>query len=340
MSGRELNLVFPMVRTGTGAEVWTRRLAGTLARRGHSVTVSDVAHVFQYAPWLAPVRIKPQPDAIIANSWSAAAFARKGVPLVSVCHLVVQDPVLSPFKSFSQAQYHNWFVTPMELAAARRADRNIAVSGYVARQMRDVLGIEDVLVIENAVDTNFFCPRDRPREATEAFQLLFVGKPSLRKGFDMIAQVMEVLGARAQLTCVGPEPDPSLPRPKATYTGQLDHVGVRDAYRGADLLLFPSRAEGLSYAVAEALSCGLPVMCSEGTGIAEIVDTGCAITCRANDVGHFAEECLRLAAEPARHDKMRKAARGHARARFAESRWVDAFETLLFELHKIDRRRR
>ncbi|PRY74208.1 glycosyltransferase family 4 protein [Marivita geojedonensis] len=332
--------MFPLIRTNTGSEVWTRRLATLLADRGHRVALEDVAHGFQYAPWLAPIRIPDETDVIIANSWSASAFARKGIPLVSINHLVVQDPLLAPFKSFPQAQFHKMFVTPMELAAAQRAQKNVAVSSYVARKMQELLGIEDVSVIENAVDTEFFCPSERPRQTSEKFRLLFVGNPSRRKGFDLIAQVMEALGDRVQLTCVGPKPGPTLPRPEATYTGLLDRTGVREAYRDADLLLFPSRAEGFGYAAAEALSCGLPVICSGNTAVAEIVDKTCSITCRANDVEKCVEAILSLSMDPSRHEKMKYAARQYARTRFAESRWADAFEALLFELHNKDLRRR
>ena len=164
MMQRRLALSFPMIRTGTGAEIWTLRLAELLEQRGHKVELSEISHVFQYAPWLAPVSIPATVDAVIANSWTAAAFVRRGVPLVSVCHLVVQDPVLTPFKSFAQARFHTHFVTPMERAAARRAQRNVAVSDYTARQMNDVLGIDDVTVIENAVDTDFFTPSQTPRD--------------------------------------------------------------------------------------------------------------------------------------------------------------------------------
>ncbi|MDU8913284.1 glycosyltransferase family 4 protein [Aestuariicoccus sp. MJ-SS9] len=329
---RGLNLSFPMIRTGTGAEIWTRRLAELLARRGHSVTLSEIAHGFQYAPWLAPVSIPPETDAVIANSWTAAAFARRGVPLVSVCHLVVQDPVLSPFKSFAQSQFHAHFVTPMERAAARRAQINVAVSHYVARSMRDLLGINGVTVIENAVDTEFFAPSQTPRDSSGPIRLLFVGKPSRRKGIDLIARVMAELGTRVQLTFVGPSPEPSDIPSGATFTGSRDRAGVRDAYREADLLLFPSRAEGFGLAAAEALSCGLPVVCTEGTAVSEIVNPSCAISCRAEDVSGFATEILRLAGDRPRLRQMRQAAREHALVRFDERRWVAAFETLLYDL--------
>ena len=70
-----MHVWMPLIRTGTGSEVYTHVLARRLRERGHRVTLDAVPHLFQYAPWLAPVSVPADADVTLANSWNAAAFA-------------------------------------------------------------------------------------------------------------------------------------------------------------------------------------------------------------------------------------------------------------------------
>jgi glycosyltransferase involved in cell wall biosynthesis len=320
----------PLVRTGTGAEVYTRLLAERLRERGHAVTLDVVAQAYQYCPWLAPIAPPPGANVILANSWNAAAFATRGIPTVSVCHLVVHDERLAPFKSWPQAIFHRLFVLPMERAAVRRAAVNVAVSPQVARQMRRILDAERVVTANNGVDTAFYSPGPpRERKAGEPFKLLFVGKPSRRKGYDIVAAIVETLGARVRFTSAGPEPSADLPRPEGNFPGKLDKIALREAYREADLLLFPSRMEGLSLAVAEAMACGLPVLTCEGSSMDEFVPAEGGIVRAQDDIAGFVSEIERVMGDAARHSAMRALSRAFAVENLSEERWVQGIEDAL-----------
>ncbi len=320
----------PLVRTGTGSEVYTHVLADRLREHGHTVTLDPVPHIFQYAPWLAPISPPKAADVILANSWNAAAFARNRLPLVSVCHLVVHDERLASYKSWSQSVFHRHFILRMEKAAVRCAAVNVAVSPLVARQMKQLLGAERVVTVNNGIDTTFFTPAQPfERHTDEPFRLLFVGKPSLRKGFDIAARILDRLGDRVSFTCVGPEPAPDLPRPPGTYTGVLDKAALREAYRKADMLLFPSRMEGLSLAVAEAMSCGLPILTCEGSAMDEFVPPDGGIVRQESDIDGFVEELDLAIRQPARHTKMRMLSREFAVEHLSVERWVSEMEGVL-----------
>ena len=318
----------PLIRTGTGSEVYTRLLADGLRARGHQVHLDAVDHRFQFAPWLAPIRPPAGAEVVLANSWSAAGFRRGGLPLVSVCHLVVHDPVLRPYKSVSQRLFHTGFVQPMERAAVRKATINLAVSAAVAAQMRAHLGAGTIEVIHNGVDTNFFSPGDE-RINTGRLRLLFVGKPSLRKGFDILAKIVGQLGRQAEFTCIGPEPGPDLPRPPGTYTGPRDRTGVRDAMRNADMLLFPSRMEGCPYVVAEALATGLPVVGCSGAPVEEITPPEAGIFRDTDDIDGFLDGIRSLADDQARFAEAQEAARAHAVTALSLEPWLDKTEAVL-----------
>ncbi|MEP5938284.1 MAG: glycosyltransferase family 4 protein [Erythrobacter sp.] len=324
-----MHLWMPLVRTGTGSEVYTRVLAQGLQDRGHTVTIDEVAHAYQYMPWLAPIRPPADTDIVFANSWNAAAFARRGLPTISVCHLVVHVPELSAFKSAAQAAFHSHFVKPMERAAVRKAALNVAVSPTVAGQMRQLFDAKNVHVIENGVDTSFFCPPSSSRPARKSehpLQLLFVGKPSLRKGFDIIAKIVDCFGDQVDLTCVGEKPAGDLPIPKAIYTGFLDKEGVREAYRSADLLLFPSRMEGYGLAAAEAMACGLPVACCVNTAVDDLIPDGGGIIRSPDDIEGFVADIGLLLDDVERLAQMRKMVRLHATEHLTQIRWIGEME--------------
>ena len=68
--------------------------------------------------------------------------------------------------------------------------------------------------------------------------------------------------------------------------------------KSADIFLFPSIQEGLPVALMEAMSCGLPVVCSEIRGNVDLIDETCGILCNAADAEAFASAVERLIDNP------------------------------------------
>lgn len=121
-----------------------------------------------------------------------------------------------------------------------------------------------------------------------------------------------------------------MPRPTGRYLGRVSPEALLQAYQQSDLLLMPSRLEGFGYAAAEAMSCGLPVLCAESGAVAEIIPSaGSAIVRPAEDVSGFVSEVRTLAAQPERLMAMRSAVRDHAVTFLDKKRWVDQMEALL-----------
>ena len=111
----------------------------------------------------------------------------------------------------------------------------------------------------------------RPRTGA-AVRLLFVGRLAEQKGAALLVPILEAVraaGREATLTVVGAGPlEPSL-RAQAAGSTVGEHVaftGFADdplaAMADADLLVAPSRFEGLPFTPLEALSTGLPVVLS------------------------------------------------------------------------------
>jgi glycosyltransferase involved in cell wall biosynthesis len=112
--------------------------------------------------------------------------------------------------------------------------------------------------------------------------LLCVGAVTPTKGHDLLLDAVSTLRGLWQLTCVGSlDVDPGFARTireratelgeQVVLTGPLvgDHLDA--AYRDADVLVVPSRAETYGMVITEALAHGLPVVASETGGTPEAV---------------------------------------------------------------------
>jgi glycosyltransferase involved in cell wall biosynthesis len=120
----------------------------------------------------------------------------------------------------------------------------------------------------------------------EPFSLLYVGSWSLRKGCDILANaVKQVPGV--QLTHVGAIGDCKFPvgHSQFIHVDPVPQSELARAYSEADLFVLASREEGLSTVLIQALASGLPLVCSERTGGADLAHTP-ALAARITVVPH------------------------------------------------------
>jgi glycosyltransferase involved in cell wall biosynthesis len=146
-----------------------------------------------------------------------------------------------------------------ELGVGARADLRVAVSASAAAEVQRYYRLAVHAVVPNAVDTARFRETDR-QDARLALGLdadldhryaVFVGRPEWGKGTDLLAGAARSEGL--DLLCVGGD------MAGATSLGRLAPAQVVSALNAADVFLFPTRYEGCSYAVLEAIACNLPV---------------------------------------------------------------------------------
>ena len=112
--------------------------------------------------------------------------------------------------------------------------------------------------------------------------------------------------------------------------GQVREAGyrkdVRDFYRLADIYAFPSRREGLSVAVMEAMASGLPCVVSRIRGNTDLIEDGKGgYLCGADDAEAFAEALRKLL-----DDKEKRAAMGEENLRAIRN----------FDISAVDRKMR
>jgi glycosyltransferase involved in cell wall biosynthesis len=153
---------------------------------------------------------------------------------------------------------------------------------------------KDIVLAPNAIDTYFFSDDASEQKgqieqeralfkkvwSLPKFNLLFVGRLSPEKGFPFALEVLERLqaaGLDVGLIVVGDGPFRS--KYEALAMGKrLKHVlflGFKQPrelpyyYRLGDLLIMPSTSEPWGLVVNEAMSCGIPVLCSHKVGAAQ-----------------------------------------------------------------------
>lgn len=165
-------------------------------------------------------------------------------------------------------------------------------------------------VLPNGVDVARFARRRCERPNCEAGpRLAHVGRaaPEKNRGFLVLIHVeARRLRDGATLTIVGPggsadltAMDPDITRDQTVrLVGETDHV--EDVLAQCDVLLLPSRREGLPGVVLQALVAGVPVLASDLPGLRELTGTLDGITLLPLDAGPaaWARTAIRLADMP------------------------------------------
>jgi glycosyltransferase involved in cell wall biosynthesis len=327
-----LNIWLPTLRSGSGAEVFTTRLAKCLEKFGHRPVLQWFDRRFELCPWLLK-KIPPPPaiDLVHANTWQGFVFKRAGIPLIVTEHHIALHPLLKTCHSKAQQLYHHFFVQRCTRLSYAAADAVIAVSQFGAESMRgEVRG--SLHVIHNGVDTEHFTPEENwpTEESHKPFRILFIGNPSKRKGFDTLAPLAEILGADYEIQCLG-----GLRHPHARNHGEgirylppISHEQMPDLYRSADILIAPTRFENFGYFILEAMACGLPVAgFARGGTVEQCVHNETALLCDVDDLETLAANIRRLSEDNKLRTRLARNARQRAIDFFPEEKFVRSYIT-------------
>jgi len=204
--------------------------------------------------------------------------------------------------------------------SVRRARQVIAVSERTKRDLIDLYDLpeERITVTPHGIDPAFGPARSAaeqsPTARTEGVgdeggrdYLLFVGAIQERKNPLAALEAAEAVGL--PLVVAGPEREPALARELerrgADLRGYVEKAGLAALYRGAAVLVLPSRYEGFGLPVLEAMACGTPVVANPDPALKEV----------AGDAALYAEPAdLAEAIRRAIAERGRLVAAGFARA--------------------------
>jgi glycosyltransferase involved in cell wall biosynthesis len=260
-----------------------------------------------------PYRLAEQsilPVALLRADLALVHFPHYNLPLIKPGHFVVTVHDLFPFQF---PEIHSGLlprrVNQMLMRnAVRRAERVITPSQATANAVKQSFprSADRVLSIPEAADDRFTSPRNPEAEAAWQMRLgirppyvFYLGQWKAYKNLPMLLEAFARVRRThpgSQLVIAGDDPRhpevrqraAALPEGSVVLPGRLPESAVPDLYRGAAVVVLPSRAEGFGLPVIEAMACGVPVICSDLPVLREIAD-GVATFCDPNDPAAFAQ---------------------------------------------------
>lgn len=327
---QKLRVWLPAIRAGSGADVFTMRLATALVRRGVAATITWFPHWTELAPdMLRFVRAPAGVDIVHANSAYAFAFKRRGVSLVVTEHHYTLDPAYRQYKSFAQHIYHQAFMGPYLRRSYAVADAVTTDSRFTANVLAEIAGVRATRTVPLWVDYEKFSPANKSVQIVDRpFRLLFVGNPSKRKGADVISPLAGRLGDGFEIRCTAGlrQRNHDVQPSNVHVLGRLSTQQLVQEYRACDAVLVPSRYEGFGYSALEAMACGKPVVGFRCGAVEEVVDDGrTGFLCAIDDLNALESNCRLLATDARRTSEFGAAGRKRAVSVFKESAAIDSY---------------
>ena len=242
---------------------------------------------------------------------------------------------------------HN--ITPGTYAAARAVRDHVHATVGVSPRIRDDLvahrGFDTghTRAIANGIDVTPFQRVARAGAEGGPLRLLFLGRiKDQDKGVFWLPPIMAALAhADVRLTIAGDGPDlDTLRRRMAPFGERVEILGrvapdrVPELAAGHDLLVFPSRFEGLPLSLVEAMAAGCVPVATRLRGVTDhVVEDGASgILFPVGDTAAAAAAIAALAVDRARLAAMSEAARRGTGERFAVRTMTDAYAALLGEV--------
>lgn len=230
--------------------------------------------------------------------------------------------------------------TDCRLAHAGIACVSDAAAAEFARYRADsgVAAASRAQIVPNGVALPAKPPRAAPRDPQRP-RLVFAGRFEAQKGPDVLAAALPLVslpaGCEPELVCYGhgalePELRAQAARPPRGWRIEVraptPHlVAVLDDF---DLVLMPSRFEGLPLLAVEAGLCGLPVLATDAPGLREALPPDHRWKCPPGDPAAFAGLIGRALRETSQWEPSVRAAQDLAQQRFSPAAMGDAYLAL------------
>jgi glycosyltransferase involved in cell wall biosynthesis len=175
----------------------------------------------------------------------------------------------------------------------RRADWIIAIDRLCLQQAQDNGAGGKTSLLMNAVDRDQFKPDSTLRKTVrqahgmkdDTFMLFFVGRLEEIKQLDRLLTALPLVRKnvpcrllvagdgthRARLEQQAAELELDA---QVTFLGKVSHDQLPGYYNAADVLVLPSKMEGVPMVILESLACGTPVLATAVGGIPDLVRNG------------------------------------------------------------------
>jgi glycosyltransferase involved in cell wall biosynthesis len=364
--------------TTSGGETYERELLRHLAQNGVSIEImlarhkkypTDIANWTVYRlpigrglRWPVAAVVLP---AFIARRYRATAFDILRVHSIRY---------IGPAALLARRWYHvdvpiiahhhhldaNLFNRVIERPVIEAVERIITVSEFSKRQLIEELRVDgaNVEVVPNGVDRRF-TPDGRDPALARRLDVgarrvvLFLGGLKRRKNLSFLIDVWSEIASirpNARLVIGGTGPMQSSLQARARsanvadtviFTGRLQESEKVAYYNLADVFVSPSSLEGFGFSVAEAMSCGRPVVVSAAGALPELIADGeGGFVCPSGDHARFVKSILALLDDPELRRRCGEFNRARIEARYRWDRCSKSIEQIYEQTWRDWRRNR
>ena len=213
-------------------------------------------------------------------------------------------------------------LAPVFGAIWKKASALVACSEGLKERALRFLPSVSIDVIPNGVELDRFFPAGTA-EKSKVLRLLTVGRLSVTKRIELLIDTVEILhrtACKLHLTVVGGGKMERQLRKIVTerelndvikIIGRVNSEKMPEVYRQNDIFISASMQEGMSNAMLEAMSSGLPIVTTRCEGLAELID-GNGIIVKHDNIEDIAKAVKRLTDDPELYKQMSTAARKQA----------------------------
>ena len=198
--------------------------------------------------------------------------------------------IITTFHGFSYIKYKKYnFIkrffayyssSRYEFNNLKRSKEIVAVSNMIKKQISDYTN-KNIEVIYNGIDTELYRPASLSEKnkikkklgiKNEKIILCF-GHDSYRKGLDISIKILDDLNMKnVKLYILGiDKKNATIEKENVIFLGKVFEDEKIKIMKISDAFIAPSRYEGFSVAVLEAMSCGIPTIISKNTNVGEII---------------------------------------------------------------------
>lgn len=290
----------------------------------------------------------------------ALLLARR--PDILHCHLIPSNIIAKPLGALlgvplilnhdhtnDPQRIDNKLLLSLDKTTNRFAHHIIAVAAACRDFLiqHESLPPQKITLVPNAIDLRRFAPGKADRAEsrnkfglpTDAKVIAGVGRLNPQKNFSLFLDIAAELAPgfpELRFLLAGEGPEESVLHEKAHALGLADRIvfagyvaDTRQVYAAADILLMPSRFEGLPMTLLEAMAMGLPVVASKLDGIAEVIEDGHeGFLIKSNDTQGFVNRCSALLENLAKSSELAANARAKIESHFSVERMTSAVEAI------------
>jgi len=288
-----------------------------------------------------------RPDLLFYPSGSLGRFPAE-VPVVAACHnlLYFDDTEYTKYR-YSRIWWRNLRRLRHRLRVSYPQAGGIIFTSMYSQQIAagKVTGIKRWIVIPNGVEASFQADGPTPTIDRPPRNVLYVSTVTMYKHqwnvVKAIRQLRESTGEDYQLWLAGGADllgmrklEHTLEKEQAhSFThllGEVSHNAAPAVYRKADIFVFASSCEAFGITLLEAMASGLPVACSNRTGLPDLLRDG-GVYFDPEDCAGIASAIARLSADRVMRREYVKRAMSYAR----EYTWLRSAQSTFDFLREV-----